>query len=68
MFEDRNVGSLKKIRIGHDGAGLGAGWHLKRVVVENLTTGQVVVFDVNRCVGVGGQAVCGVRARWSEWA
>ncbi|KAG2432966.1 hypothetical protein HXX76_008694 [Chlamydomonas incerta] len=48
LFEDRNVGSIKKIRIGHDGAGLGSGWHLKRVIVENLTTGQVVVFDVNR--------------------
>ncbi|GLC54185.1 hypothetical protein PLESTB_000832700 [Pleodorina starrii] len=48
MFEDKNVGSLRKIRIGHDGAGLGAGWHLQRVVVENLTTGQAVVFDVNR--------------------
>ncbi|GIL93966.1 hypothetical protein Vretimale_245 [Volvox reticuliferus] len=48
LFEDKNVGNLRKIRIGHDGAGLGAGWHLQRVVVENLTTGQVVVFDVNR--------------------
>ncbi|KXZ51726.1 hypothetical protein GPECTOR_11g173 [Gonium pectorale] len=48
MFEDKNVGNLVKIRIGHDGSGLGAGWHLKRVVVENLTTGQVYVFDVNR--------------------
>lgn len=50
MFEDKNVGSLKKIRIGHDGSGLGAGWHLQRVVVENLTTGQVYTFEVNRCV------------------
>ena len=56
LFEDRNVGGIKKIRIGHDGAGLGSGWHLQRVVVENLTTGQVVVFDVNRwaaCCDVG---------------
>ncbi len=50
MFEEKNVGSLKKIRIGHDGSGLGAGWHLQRVVVENLTTGQVYTFEVNRCV------------------
>ncbi|KAG2501257.1 hypothetical protein HYH03_001064 [Edaphochlamys debaryana] len=47
-FEEVNVGNLKKIRLGHDGSGLGAGWHVKKVVVENLTTGQMWVFDVNR--------------------
>lgn len=49
LFDDKNVGNLRKIRMGHDGSGLGAGWHLQRVVVENLTSGQVVVCDVNRC-------------------
>lgn len=33
---------------GHDGAGLGAGWHLARVIVENLATGESVTFECNR--------------------
>jgi hypothetical protein len=87
------VGNIKKIRLGHDGAGagrarqglcpmrcdtlhqgaardlrkhpharakhlqthpvchpgLGAGWHVEKVVVENLTSGRVYIFDINRC-------------------
>ncbi len=48
-FTAPSVGKpMKKIRIGHDGAGLGAGWHLARVIVENLRTGECVTFECNR--------------------
>lgn len=56
-FESRNVGKpMAKIRIGHDGAGFGAGWHLAKVVVENLATGESVTFECNRWVLHRGEA------------
>lgn len=50
MFEveSSNVGVMSKIRIGHDGAGWGAGWHLRKVTVENLATGEILEFECNR--------------------
>jgi hypothetical protein len=48
-FKARAVGSpMSKIRIGHDGSGFGAGWHLARVIVENLSTGECVTFECNK--------------------
>eukprot|EP00873_Tetraselmis_striata_P010472 jgi/Tetstr1/430736/TSEL_020527.t1 len=35
-----DTGHLSALEIGHDGAGLGAGWHLAEVHVHNLTTGE----------------------------
>ncbi|MEW5311148.1 MAG: hypothetical protein WDW38_002887 [Sanguina aurantia] len=46
--ESANVGEMTKIRVGHDGAGWGAGWHLADVTVENLASGQILVFEANR--------------------
>lgn len=54
-FDSRNVGKpMTKIRIGHDGTGFGAGWHLAKVVVENLATGESVTFECNRWVKLWG--------------
>lgn len=44
----RDVGIMKKIRIGHDNAGLGPAWHLNRVEVTNLKTGEHRIFPANR--------------------
>lgn len=57
-FAALNVGEMSKIRIGHDGSGIGAGWHLARVVVENHTTGEVLTFECNRCGVPGSMARC----------
>lgn len=39
---------MKKIRVGHDNSGLGAAWHLNRVEVTNLKTGEHRIFPANR--------------------
>jgi hypothetical protein len=55
---------MSKIRIGHDGAGIGAGWHLAKVVVENLRTGECAIFEANRKVAPSFGACTGrVEAR-----
>jgi hypothetical protein len=33
-----NVGEIKKINISHDGKGMGAGWFVETIKIENLTT------------------------------
>lgn len=41
-----DVGDITKIRLGHDGAGLGSGWFVNKVVVRNMTSGEdVTLFD-----------------------
>lgn len=35
-FQLEDVGDLTKLRIGHDNAGLFAGWHLEKVEVRTL--------------------------------
>ena len=47
-FENRNVGRMAKIRIGHDNSGLGAAWHLDKVIVENQVTGESATFLCNK--------------------
>ena len=47
-FDNNNVGQIQKLRVGHDNAGLGPGWHLARIMVENLNTGECVTFECNR--------------------
>ena len=43
LFQLEDVGeTIEKIRIGHDGSGWGAGWHLNKVEVRRLKeTGRV---------------------------
>jgi hypothetical protein len=45
------VGALKKIRIGHDGSGLGAGWFLDKVLVH-AGDGTVYYFHSGRWLAV----------------
>eukprot|EP00047_Mylnosiga_fluctuans_P014195 m.36272 g.36272 ORF g.36272 m.36272 type:complete len:2392 (+) comp5381_c0_seq2:48-7223(+) len=43
-----DLGDLKKLRIGHDGSGVGAGWHLDRVVVHDVLGGKTWTFPCER--------------------
>ena len=47
-FKFSDIGELRKIRIGHDGRGAGAGWHLKEVVVDAPKLGRKWRFPCNR--------------------
>lgn len=38
FFQLEDVGELTKLRIGHDNAGLFAGWHLDKVEVRTLNS------------------------------
>ena len=40
--------TLKRIRIGHDGRGFGAGWHLKEVTVHSEIDNRTWLFECNR--------------------
>ena len=49
VFEAVTLRQLNKIRIGHDGKGAGAGWHLDKVVVrEEGKPKTEMVFPCNR--------------------
>jgi hypothetical protein len=39
---------LSYLRIGHDGSGIGAGWHLNEVVIESTDEDKKWVFPCNR--------------------
>ncbi|GMH36686.1 hypothetical protein BSKO_04559 [Bryopsis sp. KO-2023] len=43
-----DVGQFSHIEIGHDGKGLGAGWHLAWVKITNTATGASATFTANR--------------------
>eukprot|EP00049_Salpingoeca_infusionum_P008102 m.131391 g.131391 ORF g.131391 m.131391 type:complete len:2461 (+) comp13915_c0_seq1:231-7613(+) len=43
-IEAADLGELSKIRIGHDGAGAGAGWHLDKVIVDCPLLGKTWTF------------------------
>jgi hypothetical protein len=42
------IGSLQKLKIGHDGKGTGSGWDVNKVVVVNVRTHEKVEFKVGR--------------------
>jgi len=50
IFEAKatDIGKLSKILIGHDGAGLGAGWYLESVRIEIPALGKCYKFDAER--------------------
>ena len=50
LFEikESDVGDIRKIRIGHDGSGPGAGWHLKEVVIDAPKLGKRWHFPCGR--------------------
>jgi len=39
-----NVGEVKKINISHDGKGMGAGWFVETIKIENLTTKKTFMY------------------------
>ena len=43
-----DLGDIKKITIGHDNSGWGAGWYLKNVQITNTTSGKQWFFEANR--------------------
>ena len=43
-----DVGDLRKIKIGHDGNGLGDGWHLQEVIIDAPKLGKKWKFPCNR--------------------
>ena len=50
MFEFKlsDLGELKKLKIGHDGRGMGSGWHLKEVIIDAPKLGRKWRFPCNR--------------------
>jgi hypothetical protein len=51
-LQSDDIGEVKKIRIGHDGKGLGAGWFLSRVDVDIPSLGKKHVFSCDRWLAV----------------
>jgi len=47
------IGTVERLTLGHDGAGLGAGWHVHKVVVINIRTHERVEFRANRWLDKG---------------
>lgn len=43
-----DIGNIRKIKIGHDGKGLGSGWHLKEVIIDAPKLGKKWRFPCNR--------------------
>jgi hypothetical protein len=43
-----NVGQINKIQIGHDNKGLGPGWFLDRVIIEDVGERHTYEFPCNR--------------------
>jgi hypothetical protein len=39
-IKESDVGDLRKVRIGHDGRGPGAGWHLKEIIIDAPRLGK----------------------------
>jgi len=48
VLECPALGTLKRLRIGHDNSGLSPGWFLDRVVVDDLDTSRVYEFPCHR--------------------
>ena len=42
------LGTLKKLRIGHDNSGMSPGWFLDKVIVDDLETNRVYEFPCGR--------------------
>jgi lipoxygenase homology domain-containing protein 1 len=47
-IECPSVGELKKIRIGHNNKGVGAGWFLSKVIIDDLEKHRVYEFNCER--------------------
>jgi hypothetical protein len=47
-IKEADVGDLRKIKIGHNGRGAGAGWHLKEVIIDAPKLGKKWRFPCGR--------------------
>ncbi|XP_070538834.1 lipoxygenase homology domain-containing protein 1-like [Ptychodera flava] len=47
------LGDLSKVVIGHDGSGVGDGWHLNRVKITDPSTEKVYYFHCDRWLDAG---------------
>ena len=47
-LEAINLGELVKLHIGHDNRGVGPGWFLEKVTVEDESSGKVFEFPCHR--------------------
>ncbi|XP_075255415.1 lipoxygenase homology domain-containing protein 1-like isoform X2 [Convolutriloba macropyga] len=48
-----NIGKIERLRIGHDGSGMGSGWFLDKVEVEVDTRGEIYEFTCHRWLDKG---------------
>jgi hypothetical protein len=48
LIECHSIGEVKKLRIGHNNKGPGAGWFLSKVIVDDLSASRVCDFKVDR--------------------
>ncbi len=46
--KEADVGEIRKILIGHDGRGIGSGWHLKEVIIDAPKLGKKWRFPCGR--------------------
>ena len=49
-LELSDLGTITKIRIEHDGAGMGASWYLELVTVTNMSTSDKYTFTCNEWI------------------
>lgn len=45
-----NVGKMHKIKVRSSGSGLGAAWHLARIVITSSATGEKLPFPFNNWI------------------
>ena len=48
FFEASALGTLKRLRIGHDNSGVGPGWFLDKVIVDDMENNRVYEFPCYR--------------------
>ena len=68
-LEAVDLGDLTSLRIGHDGRGVGAGWYLNKIIVQEMTsdTNKQYVFHCNKSVLMlnPNNKMCGLIASYS---
>nr|XP_056710895.1 oxygen-regulated protein 1 [Euleptes europaea] len=47
-IKTKDVGTLQKIEIGHDGKGIGSGWFLEKLEITDVSTSEQYCFSCNR--------------------
>ena len=52
-IKEADIGELRKIKIGHDGSGVGSGWHLEKVMIDAPKLGKKWVFPCGRWLDKG---------------